>query len=329
MRSMRSLSSFRLLPSFRTVSALAAVLFCLTGQALADTWLEGMPMTTARANAGAAMLGDDLYVIGGGSTSGPRSLTEVYDTIGNIWRADVALPVGLEQFGIAALDNKIYVAGGYATGGTRDEPTIEESNALWIFDLAGGWRSGTPMPEARVGLGLVAVGGKLYAIGGKGSESGRVFVYDPTVDAWSATKAGLPAPRGNAAVVALAGEIYVIGGLENGKPTARVDILDTARDVWRAGPPLPAPREGHVAAVLDGKIHVMGGESLFPPKTFGDHFILDGGAWTRAASLPTPRHGAVAAAAHGKFFVIGGSPGAGVYTVFTQSDVVDIYTPGK
>jgi hypothetical protein len=34
-------------------------------------------------------------------------------------------------------------------------------------------------------------------------------------------------------------------------------------------------------------------------------------------------------AAHGKLYVIGGSPGAGVYTVFTQSDVVDIYSRDK
>ncbi len=329
MRSMRSLSSFRLFSPFRMASALGAVLFCLTGQALADTWREGIPMTTARANAGAAMLGDDLYVIGGGSTSGPRSLTEVYDTIGNIWRADVALPVGLEQFGIAATGGKIYVAGGYATGGTRDEPTVEETNGAWIFDLAGGWRSAAPMPEARIGLGLAAVGGKLYAIGGRGVEAGRVFVYDPAADAWTVARENLPAPRSHAAVVARGSDIYVIGGMENGAPTARVDIFDTTRGTWRIGPSLPVAREGHVAAVLDGNIHVTGGESLYPPKTFADHFVLEGDGWHRAASLPTPRHGAVAASAHGKLFVIGGSPGAGVYTVFTQSDVVDIYTTGK
>ncbi|MFZ2467976.1 MAG: hypothetical protein WAW54_06240, partial [Parvibaculum sedimenti] len=107
------------------------------------------------------------------------------------------------------------------------------------------------------------------------------------------------------------------------------NILDTDTGTWRVGPPLPAPREGHVAAVLGGKIHVTGGQSLSPPKTFADHFVLEGGAWVKAAPLPTPRHAAVAAATGGKLFVIGGSPGAGVFTVFTQSDAVDIYVSGK
>jgi N-acetylneuraminic acid mutarotase len=185
------------------------------------------------------------------------------------------------------------------------------------------------MPEARVGLGLAAVGGKLYAVGGRGVEAGRVFIYDPAAGVWSTARSNLPAPRARAAVVALGTDIYVIGGIEDGKPTARDDIFDTARDTWRAGPSLPIAREGHAAALLDGRIHVLGGESLSPPKTYGDHFVLANGAWSRAAPLPTPRHGAVAGVAGGKLFVVGGSPGAGVYTVFTQTDVVDIYSPGK
>ncbi|MDO9127346.1 MAG: hypothetical protein Q7U42_10805, partial [Parvibaculum sp.] len=70
-----------------------------------------------------------------------------------------------------------------------------------------------------------------------------------------------------------------------------------------------------------------GGEQRRPPRTYGDHFVLNvaSGSWSRAAPMPTPRHGAVAAAMDGKFVVVGGSPGAGVYTVFTESDVVDIY----
>jgi N-acetylneuraminic acid mutarotase len=79
---------------------------------------------------------------------------------------------------------------------------------------------------------------------------------------------------------------------------------------------------------VDGRIHVTGGELRRPPRTYGDHFVLDlaSGSWSKAAPMPTPRHGAVAAASGDKFVVVGGSPGAGVYTVFTESDVVDIYS---
>ncbi|HMM15361.1 MAG TPA: hypothetical protein PKA57_12105 [Parvibaculum sp.] len=311
---------------------IAAATALLPGGAAAEGWRDGTPMTTARAYAGAALLGDDLYVIGGGGISGPRSMTEIYDTVGDIWRAAAALPVGLQQFGIAVSGGKIYVAGGYSARGTRDERIEEESDNLWIFDPAvGTWISGAPMPSSRVALGLAAAGGKLYAIGGKGPDAGRVFVYSPETERWAVAAASMPAPRSDLALAVIGDEIYVIGGHEGKAATPRVDIFDTARQTWRPGPALPSPREGHVAAVLDGRIHVTGGESLSPPRSYADHFVLDakGGAWGRAAPLPTPRHAAVAAVAHGRLFVIGGSPGAGVYTVFTQSDVVDIYSPDK
>ena len=320
------------LKAVAAASLVIAALLVLPGAARAAGWTEGTPMTTARAYAGAALVGDDLYVIGGGSTSGPRSLTEIYDTVGNIWRAGSALPFGVQQFGIAASGGKIYVAGGYVQKGSSDNPVDEESDDLWIYDPGiGTWVSGSPMPSSRVGFGLAAVAGKLYAVGGKGPDAGRVFVYDPANDRWSVAKSSMPAPRSDVAVAVVEGEIYVIGGHDGAGATARVDVFDPANDTWHAGPALPAPREGHVAARVDGRIHVTGGESLSPPRTYADHFVLDPkrGTWTRAAPLPTQVHAAVAAAAHGKFYVVGGSPGAGVYTVFTQSDVVDIYSPEK
>ncbi|HEX7777147.1 MAG TPA: kelch repeat-containing protein [Parvibaculum sp.] len=293
-------------------------------------WREGAPMTTARAYAGAVQIDDDLYVIGGSGTSGPRSLTEIYDTVGNIWRAAAALPVGLEQFGIAQSGGKIYVAGGYSQASGRDGSKDDvESNALWIFDpTVGVWISGPSMPSPRVGLSLVALDGNLYALGGRGAQAGRVFVFDTHAGVWSIAKAAMPAPRNDAAVAVVGHEIYVIGGYD-GHPLSRVDVLDADKDVWRVGPALPEPRAGHSAAVLNGHIHVIGGESISPPRTYADHFVLDGASWSRAAPMPTPRHAAVASAAKDKLFVVGGSAGAGVYTVFTESDVVDIYSTGQ
>ncbi|HEY4344445.1 MAG TPA: kelch repeat-containing protein [Parvibaculum sp.] len=318
---MRHSSRFLLLPAF-----LCAALIVGTS-ARADGWREGVPMTTARAYAGGALVGDDLYVIGGSSTSGPRSLTEIYDTVGDIWRASAALPVGLEQFGIVAADNKIYVAGGYETAGPDADTTETESNALWIYDLSlGSWVSGPAMPLPRVGLNLASVGGKIYAIGGSGPNAGQIFVFDPQANRWTTSRTSLPEPRSDSAIAVVGDAIYIIGGLANHVATPRVDIFEPISGTWRVGPALPSARSGHIAAVLDGKIHVTGGQSISPPKTYPDHFVFDGGKWSRAAPLPTPRHGAIAAAAHGKLFVVGGSPGAGVYTVFTSSDVVDVYS---
>ena len=172
------------------------------------------------------------------------------------------------------------------------------------------------------------VDGKVYAIGGRGYEAGRIFVYDVAKKSWSIARFSNPDPRSSGAAVVVGHSIYLIGGLDSHGASSRVDILDVSRGVFRRGPALPVVREGHVAALVDGKIHVTGGQSISPPKSYADHFVLDltSDKWSREAPLPTARHGSVAAGAHGKFFVIGGAPGAGVYTVFTSSDVVDIYS---
>ena len=129
-----------------------------------------------------------------------------------------------------------------------------------------------------------------------------------------------------AAYAGLGDKIYVMGGAEGAGSTARVDVYDVVKDSWSAGAPLPSARQSLSAAVVDDSIHVAGGQSVTPPKTYGDHFVFKSGSWSKAASMPNARHAAVATAAGGKFYVIGGSPGAGVYTVFTQTDVMEIWS---
>lgn len=315
---------------------LAGLLVAVSGFLLAgalqagDGWRDGEPMITARSHAGAALLGDDFYVVGGDSTSGPLSLTEIYDMKGNIWRASAALPVGLQQFGMTASGGKLYIAGGFQAGEVEGE-AARATYRFWEFDpQIGVWTNGPRLPEARYDLGLVTVDGKLYALGGLGEKNEQVWRFDPAVDKWQVAGNASPVSRSSAAYVASGKLIYAIGGRIGGAPSARVDVFDTVSGTWRAGVALPEARMGHVAALVKGAIHVTGGESWSPPKTYTDHFVLnaDGTSWSRLAALHVPRHGAVAGAYGNQFVVIGGSPGAGVYTVFTQSDTVDIYDAG-
>lgn len=319
-----------------------AFLVAAPGLAAANGWSEGVPMTTGRAFAAGALIGSELYVVGGDSTSGPRTDAEIYDIRGDIWRAAPSLPAGLLQFGMAEFGGRIYVAGGYEAQPAErpqmgvfngaDAPAAGsegDTAKAWAYDpQVGTWIAIAPMPAARAGHGFVATGNRIYALGGRGEAASRVWAYDPSANSWQQVGEAMPSPRVAAAYTVANGRIYAIGGLIDGNATARVDIFDPATGRWQSGPALPSPRAGHVAAEMNGRIHVTGGEQRRPPRTYGDHFVLDAGgsSWRRAASMPSPRHGAVAAAADGKLVVVGGSPGAGVYTVFTESDVVDIYS---
>src|SRR5581483_2365839 len=71
----------------------------------------------------------------------------------------------------------------------------------------------TPMPTARDSLGMAALSGKLYAVGGNdGSVSNAVEAYDPTTNTW-APKAPMTTARRYLGVAAsFNGKLYAVGG---------------------------------------------------------------------------------------------------------------------
>jgi N-acetylneuraminic acid mutarotase len=216
------------------------------------------------------------------------------------------------------------VAGGYSADGGA-EPSAE----VWAFDPAdNAWTPQTPLPGAKASFSLIALDGKLYALGGEDGAPG-MFVLDPGAGAWSAVAAPAEINRRGAAAVEAGGEIWLIGGAAGGDATARVDVFNPDTGVWRIGPALPEPRAGHAAAVAGGVIHVFGGRSADMRRTLADHWALIEGAWRERAAMPSARTEAAAAALDGEIWLIGGGAGAGFFAPFTAVDTVDVIRPGR
>ncbi|MEP0070796.1 kelch repeat-containing protein [Pyruvatibacter sp.] len=294
--------------------------------AMAGSWSEGAPIGEARAFGAAAAQGETIYVAGGAGLKEPVADFAAYDVLGDIWRPLPTMPIGRQGFGMAtALDGGVYVAGGYA-GEDFDTPSSE----LWRYDMANAvWVRMADMPAGRARHGMASLDGKLYVVGGEGPNASRVFVYDTFQAAWSELGADLPAPRKDLGVVAAAGNIYALGGRTGNGVTAQVHVLDVEATRWRQGSALPSPRADAAVGVVAGQIHLAGGRSNDPMRTFSEHYVLDasGGGWRKAEPLPLPRLGAASAGSGGAFVIVGGSGGAGVFSLFTTSDVVDIYKP--
>src|SRR5437667_9345946 len=78
-------------------------------------------------------------------------------------------------------------------------------------------RTLTPMKSPRGSVGVAALNGKIYAIGGRGVDTVTVAtheVYDPATNKWS-DLAPLPKARDHLAVIAVDGRIHAIGGRFN------------------------------------------------------------------------------------------------------------------
>jgi hypothetical protein len=78
---------------------------------------------------------------------------------------------------------------------------------------------------------MVAVGDRLYAVGGIGP-TGRVLIFDP-LSGWTAG-ASMPEPRDHLGAVVIDDEVWAVGGRHT-ELVRRIDIYDPAADTWRAG----------------------------------------------------------------------------------------------
>lgn len=154
------------------------------------------------------------------------------------------------------------------------------------------WKQKAPMHEARSGLGVATVNGKIYAIGGstesgfipnahgsqvydiKSNDVGANEEYDPATNTWT-YRASMPTPRLAFGIAVYNNKIYCIGGQSNHTYTGANEVYDPATNTWETKTPMPTARSWVAANVVNGKIFVMSGytpissslNEVYDPKT--------------------------------------------------------------
>ncbi len=167
------------------------------------------------------------------------------------------------------------------------------------------WSEKAPMPTARCGLGVIAVDGKVYAIGGTTSADsfiddvlGTTEQYDPTTDVW-AYKTSMPTPRAFFAVASYQNKIYCIGGAVGMKlldersgfysiiNSNKVEVYDTLKDTWATKTSMPTTGGiGISAQEINGKIYITGNTNILIYDPIND-------SWIDTGSTPMPSYSAV------------------------------------
>ncbi len=148
--------------------------------------------------------------------------------------------------------------------------------------IEGSWNTKTPMSQDRIDLGIVAVGSKIYAIGGTGIYTGLTGAnecYDSVTDRW-VTLSSMPTPRLGFAIVAYQGKIYCIGGSNSNGLQSVNEVYDIATDSWSSKMPLPVSEYFIQAHVVDGKIWVVTQQTLYVYDPIND-------SWINKTSTPT------------------------------------------
>lgn len=213
---------------------------------MTNQWTTKSSMLTPRRSLTAAVVGGRFYAIGGWNETDVFATVEEYDSTTDTWRIRADMPTPRVGLAAAVVNDRIFAIGG------SDEPdpyaTVELSTVEEYDPVTDSWRGHTPMPTYRDLLAAVAMGGRLYAIGGHRQYYNRenqtfwwsdesfqtVEEYDPTTYTWQ-IRANMTTGRWGLATVAVGDKIYAIGGINENDWLSTVEeynppIFDTDGD---------------------------------------------------------------------------------------------------
>jgi hypothetical protein len=198
--------------------------------------------------------GGRLYVLGGYTAAGlPLRMFFVLER--GTWRSLPRMPYPRAAAGAGVAGRRIVVAGGVGPAGRLAR------NAL-SFDLRTRRWSVIAGPTPREHLGVTALAGIVYAVGGRtaGLDTNLLDFesYRPGEGAWRRLSP-VPDPRGGTGAAALSGVIVSVGGEEPGGTIAEVLAYRVAERRWVQLDDLPTPRHGVGVAALGGRVFVIGG----------------------------------------------------------------------
>ncbi|AMR32350.1 hypothetical protein A0256_13430 [Mucilaginibacter sp. PAMC 26640] len=201
----------------------------------ANKWskIASFPAGKEITHQGIILIDDNVWLIGGRAADayGPvSSQVIIYNITTDTWTDGPGLinpatgaPFPIGGGGYALLGRTIHVFGGYGPTICEDQSTLhltidvdkylaDKTSVTWENKLA-------PMPIPRNHLSYVALGGKIYALGGQFKhDCGAIdqvycHVYDQVTNTWTRLK-DLPVPRSHAeaATFALDGKINLVAG---------------------------------------------------------------------------------------------------------------------
>jgi hypothetical protein len=222
-----------------------------------NRWRSGPRLPLLLHHAGAAAVGDRLYVVGGYSSR--RALAQPVARVLSLgpddaqWREEPPLSAPRGALAVVAVGERLVAVGGMPEAALRRTEVFTPG--------APAWRPGPDLLEAREHLALASSGGRVYAIGGRvgslESNLRSVESWDPSRDEGWRTEPMLNDSRGGTAAAEVRGRPCVAGGEEPTGTIASVECLAAER--WERVATLATPRHGLAVVPVGDRLHVIGG----------------------------------------------------------------------
>ena len=266
------------------------------------TWESRAPLPLPRTEVAAAAVGSEIVVLGGLTPERTASKrVDAYSPTRNSWRRLADLPIGVHHSMAVGVGGSLYVLGGYSAAGTPLRNAFVLTREKWrplppmpfpraaagagvaggklvvaggvssagrlarnalSFDLRAKRWSTVVGPTAREHLGVTALAGTVYAVGGRtaGLDTNLLHFesYRRGAKRWTRLSP-VPDPRGGTGAAALLGHVVSAGGEEPAGTIAEVLAYRVADRRWIRLDDLATPRHGVGMASLGDRVFVIGG----------------------------------------------------------------------
>jgi N-acetylneuraminic acid mutarotase len=226
-----------------------------------DTWTRAPDLPIALHHAGAGVLGNRLFVVGGYTGAAWAPQAAVYSLgpePGATWRVEPPLAGPRGALAVASDGRRLVAVGGVGSGDVRRTEILEEG--------AGSWRPGPDLAVQREHLGATFAGGRVYAIAGR-MESNRDSVESlaPGDASWrtepklndSRGGIGAASPGTGPPAVEAKQSPCVAGGEA---PNGTIPTVECLREgAWEVVAELEVPRHGLAVVAVGKRLHIIGG----------------------------------------------------------------------
>ena len=233
-----------------------------TNTPIGDTaWAHSRPLPQGKAQMAAAVIGLDIYLIGGdtGSESGEPQVSgdvQRFDNDTKVWSAVAEKPTAVSDATAATLFGEIYVPGGKLANG-------ELTAVVEAYSPANdAWRPVASLPEPLSGGLTLSDGSYLYHIGGWNGDGyvDTVYLYDAATDNWRPLPS-MNYARAFTAGAQMAGRLFVVGGYDGENALATCELFSTVEEKWTACADMLLPRMNWGGTAVLNKLYIIGGET--------------------------------------------------------------------
>lgn len=218
------------------------------------SWRSAPSLSSRRAGLALAVLEGKLFATGGRGGGKVLDVVEILDPRTSQWEAAPSLPKARMSHGVVAWQGRLYSVGGdIGGGGPKLGGAVGGTDPMDLLDIFDAvtmqWEQGSHMHFRRCDLGVAALDGRIYAIGGYGgrlqggSYLSTMEVYDIDTNKWEAGPS-MEHARAGLGVAVHEARIYVFGGPFAGVGMTTVEVLDTSTGEWGIGPATHSRRFG-------------------------------------------------------------------------------------